>query len=94
MSIFEVAMLICFGVSWPISIAKSVRTKVVSGKSPVFMAIICLGYISGATHKILYSLDWVISLYVLNMIMITIDMVLYFKYSPKENRAVSVEGTP
>ena len=33
MSIFEVMMLVCFGVSWPISIAKSLRTRFVRGKS-------------------------------------------------------------
>ena len=84
MSIFEAAMLICFGVSWPISIAKSIRTKVVSGKSPLFMAVLCLGYICGFIHKLLYSRDWVILLYALNFIMVAIDLTLYFKYLPKE----------
>ena len=31
MSVFEAAMLICFGVSWPVSIARSLRTGVVIG---------------------------------------------------------------
>jgi len=47
MSIFEVLMLVCFGLSWPISIAKALRTEKVAGKSPVFMGVICLGYLSG-----------------------------------------------
>lgn len=89
MSVFEVAMLICFGVSWPISIAKSLRTKIVSGKSPLFMGILCLGYINGVMHKVLYSLDWIIVLYVLNMIMVAIDLSLYFKYLPRERAAVA-----
>jgi hypothetical protein len=86
MSIFEVIMLVCFGISWPISIAKSIRTKVVAGKSPLFMAIVCLGYVSGIIHKILYSFDWVIALYVINMILIAIDISLYFKYLPKQDK--------
>lgn len=81
MSIFEVLMLICFGVSWPISIAKAIRTKVVAGKSPVFMVIIIIGYASGITHKLLFARDWVIFLYALNLVLVAIDMVLYFKYS-------------
>lgn len=83
MSIFEVIMLVCFGVSWPISIAKSIRTKVVTGKSPLFMVIVCIGYLSGMIHKVLYSFDWVIILYLINMVLILIDIILYFKYLPK-----------
>ncbi|MBW2544040.1 MAG: hypothetical protein JRD43_00935, partial [Deltaproteobacteria bacterium] len=74
MSVFEATMLICFGVSWPISIAKSVRTKVVSGKSPLFMAVLCLGYACGIIHKLLYSMDWIIMLYALNMVLVAIDL--------------------
>ena len=80
MSIFEVIMLICFGVSWPVSISKSIRTKNVSGKSPLFMIIVIAGYASGVAHKVFYSFDWVLWLYVLNMAMVSIDLALYFKY--------------
>jgi hypothetical protein len=81
MSIFEGIMLVCFGASWPISIVKSIRVKHVEGKSPLFMAVVCIGYVSGIIHKVLYSLDWIILLYMLNMAMILIDMALYFHYS-------------
>lgn len=80
-------MLICFGVSWPISIAKSLRTRVVLGKSPLFMAILCLGYLCGIIHKILYSTDWVIALYALNMVMVATDLALYYRYLPDEKSA-------
>ncbi len=83
MSEFEVIMLICFGLSWPISIAKSLRTKVVCGKSPVFMGIICVGYLSGIIHKVLYAFDWVVFLYAVNMIMVAVDLALYCCYSPR-----------
>lgn len=83
MSPFEALMLICFGLSWPISILKSLRTKKVTGKSPGFMIIVIIGYASGMVHKIIYSMDWVIYLYCLNMIMVTMDLLLYFRYSGK-----------
>ncbi len=86
MSIFEAIMLTCFGLSWPVSIAKSLRTKVVSGKSPLFMSILCMGYMSGITHKVLHSFDWVTALYALNLIMVSIDLLLYYRYLPKEAR--------
>ncbi len=82
MSLFEAIMLICFGLSWPVSIAKSVRTKVVSGKSAAFMVIVCVGYLSGIVHKLLFSRDWVIVLYALNMVMVVIDLILYYRYLP------------
>lgn len=77
-------MLICFGIGWPISIAKSLRTKVVKGKSPLFMAIILTGYASGVTHKLLFSRDWVIFLYTANLFLVSFDLLLYFRYSRKE----------
>ena len=90
MSIFEALMLICFGISWPISILKSVRTHIVQGKSPLFMAILSLGYVCGLTHKILYSQDWITALYALNLIMVLTDLSLYYRYLPESrNRALS-----
>ena len=85
MSVFEALMLICFGISWPISIAKSLRTKMVVGKSPLFMAILIVGYASGITHKILNSFDWITALYAANLIMVAFDLYLYFRYLPKSN---------
>jgi hypothetical protein len=83
---FEALMLICFGVSWPVSIAKSVRTKLVSGKSPAFMTIVCVGYLSGLVHKALFSRDWIIVLYAANLIMVIIDLMLYYRYLPGDRR--------
>ena len=89
MSIFEVVMLICFGISWPVSIAKALRTKVVTGKSPLFMAIVCLGYVSGIVHKAVYAFDWVIVLYVMNMLLVAVDLSLYFLYLPRQGLPVT-----
>ncbi len=90
MSIFEAMMLICFGMSWPVSIIKSVRTKVVAGKSPLFMIILSVGYVSGLTHKFLHSLDWITGLYALNLILVLTDLALYYKYLPKDMSRNSV----
>ena len=86
MSIFEAAMLICFGISWPVSITKALRTKVVTGKSPLFMIIICIGYLSGIIHKIIYAFDWITLLYAVNMVMVLIDLSLYYRYLPANNK--------
>jgi hypothetical protein len=83
MSIFEVLMLLCFGLSWPLSIMKTIRTKEVAGKSPVFLIIVALGYMSGIIHKVFFSFDWVIVLYILNCLMVLLDCVLYFHFAKK-----------
>ena len=77
---FEAGMLICFGVSWPISIIKSLRTKMVDGKSPTFMTVVALGYISGMLYKIFGVFDKVFLLYVFNFVMVSTDLWLYWKY--------------
>ena len=85
-SIWEVLFLLCFAVSWPVSIAKSLRTKVVIGKSPMFMSLIILGYIFGIIHKSLYSNDIVIWLYVFNAVLVSTDLFLYFLYIGQNRR--------
>ena len=78
MSIFELGMLICFGVSWPISVVKSYRMNTAKGKSLPFLLAIVIGYVSGITHKLLYSRDIVLVMYVINLCMVSTDLVLYF----------------
>ncbi|NLU52766.1 MAG: hypothetical protein GXX10_07880 [Clostridiaceae bacterium] len=79
MSIFESMMLICFGIAWPINIYKSLKARTAKGKSLWFLIVVVIGYISGIIHKLLYSFDIVLALYVLNLIMVTIDMSLFFR---------------
>ena len=79
MSILEIIMLICFGAAWPFSIYKSYKSRKNTGKSIVFLFIVLSGYIAGVLHKIFYSYDSVIILYGLNCIMVSIDIMLYFR---------------
>ncbi len=80
-SIFEFGMLACFGLCWPVSVYTSVKTKKTEGKSLLFMTIVFVGYVFGLTHKLLYSLDFVIILYISNLVLVLVDIVLYLKYS-------------
>lgn len=85
-SIWEILMLLCFACSWPVSIIKTIRTKIVLGKSPLFMSIIILGYICGIINKVLNNYDIVTYLYAFNLLIVSTDLVLYFYYI-KRNRA-------
>lgn len=84
---YEIIMLLCFAASWPFSIIKSLRTKVVLGKSPVFMTIIIVGYVFGIIHKLVYCPgDWVIFFYILNLLIVSFDLFLYFRYIGQNRR--------
>jgi len=72
-------MLICFGVAWPFSIYRSWKSKSIAGKSLPFLIVVMIGYISGTTHKLLFSMDHIIYLYIANAIMVFIDIMLYLK---------------
>ena len=90
-SIFEILMLLCFACSWPFSIVKALRTKVVIGKSPIFMSIIVLGYVFGILHKIFYHPDAVVFLYLFNLLIVSFDLSLYFKYIEQNRRDLHSE---
>ena len=79
MSIFEIGMLACFGSAWPMNIIKSYRSRTAAGKSVTFQWAIMVGYVCGIIHKTLYSNDIVLYLYILNLIMVSIDTVLYYR---------------
>lgn len=79
-SYYEILMLICFGVSWPIALIKTYTTKSVKGKSLLFLFLVFLGYIFGIIHKIIYNFDYVIWLYLLNGLLVAADMTLWFIY--------------
>lgn len=80
MSIFEAGMMICFGASWPIAVYKTYKAKSVKGKSIHFSYLIVLGYLFGITHKIIFNMDYVILLYILNVFFVVLDMALWYKY--------------
>ena len=85
--IFEIAMVLCFGASWPMNIMRSYRARTAKGKSLAFLLLIFFGYIAGITSKLInpvymasFSEKWyVLFFYFLNLIMVGIDLILYFR---------------
>lgn len=79
-SILETIMIICFGLSWPLSIRRSITSKSTRGKSLMFMVFILVGYFAGLTSKMLtqtYNLAFYF--YFPNIIMVATDIALYFR---------------
>jgi hypothetical protein len=79
MHIFEAAMLLCFGSAWPVNIYKSLKSKSTGGKSVLFLFILEAGYICGIINKLLTSRDIVLFLYILNIIMVGVDICLFYR---------------
>lgn len=78
--VLEMCMMICFGSAWPMAIIKSYKAKTAKNKSLIFLCCIFLGISSGIISKIISGrMNYVIIFYVINMIMVSIDMGLYFR---------------
>lgn len=87
MQIFEWIMLMCFGLSWPISVYKSIRSRSTKGKSVIFIVAIIIGYISGIIGKIVnHQLGYVVVLYCLNLLVVSTDLVLFVINARREKR--------
>ncbi|WMJ85205.1 hypothetical protein ACS3UN_05050 [Oscillospiraceae bacterium LTW-04] len=72
-------MLLCFGAAWPASIYKSYTARSAKGKSVLFLGVIATGYVSGIINKLINAPDYVMYLYLLNLVMVSTDIVLYFR---------------
>ena len=82
---FEIVMLICFGMSWPISVYKSFTSHSTKGKSVVFIFAVLMGYLSGIVGKLVSGqINYVLILYLINLCMVTLDLVLYYVNQKRE----------
>ena len=79
--IFEIIMIVCFGLSWPMNVIKSYRARTTKGKSLPFLLLIITGYVFGIIGKLVGgSFKWyVLFFYVLNLAMVSVDLMLYIR---------------
>ena len=97
--IMEVVMILCFGASWPMNVIKSYKVRTAKGKSLAFLCLIFLGYIAGISSKFMneaymaaFSEKWyVLFFYFLNLLMVGIDLVLYFRNRLIDKKAAAEE---
>ena len=74
---FETCMLICFGLSWPFNIAKSLRSKTAKGKSMGFQIVVIVGYLMGLAGKFVSgNVTYVAAVYVLDILMVSCDFII------------------
>jgi len=81
-AIFEAVMVISFGLSWPLSIYKSYKSRTTKGKSLFFMLFILFGYACGIASKLTGgNLTYVFFFYILNFVMVAADLAIYYRNS-------------
>ena len=92
--ILEIIMVVSFGASWPLNVMKSYKARTAKGKSLPFLCLIFFGYIAGIASKLMneaymaaFAEKWyVLFFYVLNLAMVGIDLVLYFRNKALDNK--------
>ena len=85
--ILEITMIVSFGASWPLNVLKSWKSRTTKGKSLPFLCLIFFGYIAGIASKLMneaymanFAEKWyVLFFYVLNLVMVGTDLVLYYR---------------
>lgn len=78
--LLEIAMLICFGLSWPFNITKSIRSRTAKGKSVYFEMMIIIGYLCGLGGKFISgNITYVVAFYILDILLVSTDLALTFR---------------
>ena len=83
--ILEIIMIVGFGASWPLNVMKAYKARTTKGTSLAFLLIIFFSYISGIASKLVnpaymdnIATKWyVLFFYILNFIMIGINLCVY-----------------
>ena len=79
-NILETLMIVGFGISWPLNVARSLRSRTAKGKSILFNYFVLFGYFCGVAAKIIaqnYNLAFYF--YFPNIIMVITDIVIYYR---------------
>lgn len=77
--LLEAAMLLCFGLSWPISLIKNIKAKSAKNMSLWFTMLIIAGYIAGITSKIISQrINYVLIVYLFNLAIVSMNLAVYF----------------
>ena len=83
--IFELLMIVCFGVSWPLNIIKAWRARTAKGSSVQFYFLILVGYLFGIASKVIKlragvsTPGYVWFFYILNSVIVTTGILVWFR---------------
>lgn len=92
-SVLEAVMLVCFGLSWPINALKAWRARTAKATSPLFLALITLGYVAGIAAKLVGgNVNWVLGVYAFNMTSLVINDLIYLRNLGLDRKAEQHAG--
>ncbi len=76
--VLETIMLLCFGLSWPVSLVKNIRARSAKGMSLPFTLLIMMGYVAGIIAKISSgAVHYVLLVYFWNLLLVSMNLVVY-----------------
>ena len=79
--VFELVMIVCFGVSWPLNIYKAWKARTTKGSSVQFYFLILIGYLFGIASKVIKlnqgisTPGYVWFFYILNSVIVTLGII-------------------
>lgn len=78
--LFEAAMLVCFGFSWPLNVIKAYKARTAKGTSLPFIILIITGYLAGISAKIINGqFNYVLVVYFLNLAIVMTNVFVYIR---------------
>ena len=78
--LFEAAMLVCFGFSWPLNVIKAYKAGTAKGTSLPFIILIITGYLAGISAKIINGqFNYVLVVYFLNLAIVMSNVFVYIR---------------
>jgi len=89
--VLDAAMMVCFGVSWPLAIAKLLRARKVHGVSLGFLVLVNIGYVAGIAGKFVRAHElhswpaWPTLVYAANAALVGVMIVLYLRFRGQDD---------
>lgn len=87
-ALLETIMLLCFGLSWPISLLRSLRAKSARSTSVAFMCLILFGYFAGTAAKVMTTgCNFVFYVYLFNIVMVSANLFVTLYNRAKDHKS-------
>ncbi len=96
--VFELLMIVCFGVSWPLNIWKAWKARTTKGISVPFYFLILAGYLFGIASKVIKlhrgiaTPGYVWFFYILNAVIVTLGILVWFRNLRLDREAAAKAG--
>lgn len=86
-NLLESCMLLCFGISWPISLMKNIKAHSAKNMSLQFILLIFAGYVAGISAKLIsHTINYVLAIYLLNVVVVSLNIFVYFKNKKEDEK--------